>query len=85
MGYVTTNIRLGDEVYQRLRLKAAHERKSLAQLIRDAVDRVYGERPSSTRSRARRNNPFDGIIGMCDTGIKDGAVHHDRDIYGIAP
>ena len=85
MNFVTTNIRLGAEVYQRLRLKAAYERKSLAQLIRDAVDLVYGERPSSKRSRSRRKNPFDGIVGICDSGIKDGAVNHDRDIYGITP
>lgn len=85
MNFVTTNIRLGTDVYQRLRLKAAQERKSLAQLIREAVDRVYGERPSSRRVRSRRKSPFDGIIGICDSGIKDGAVHHDRDIYGIEP
>lgn len=85
MNFVTTNIRLGTDVYQRLRLKAAHERKSLAQLIRDAVAVVYGERPSSKRSRSHRKNPFDGIVGICDSGIRDGAVHHDRDIYGIAP
>jgi hypothetical protein len=85
MNFVTTNIRLGAEVYQRLRLKAVQERKSLAQLIRNAVDVVYGERPSSRHSRTRRKRPFDGLVGICDSGIRDGAVHHDRDIYGIAP
>ena len=85
MQFVTTNIRLGAEIYHRLRLKSVHERKSLAQLIREAVDLVYGERPPSKRSRAHRKHPFNDIVGICDSGIKDGATHHDRDIYGIAP
>ena len=86
MQFVTTNIRLGMEVYQRLRLKAVQERKSLAQLIREAVDAAYGERRRASPSkRARRRDPFFNIIGIGASGIRDGAVHHDRDIYGVEP
>ena len=86
MQFITTNIRLGTEVYQRLRLKAAQERKSLAQLIREAVDAVYGEprRTSSTTSH-RQRDPFFKLVGVCHTKIRDGALHHDRDIYGVEP
>lgn len=84
MQYVTTNIRLGATIYQRLRLKAAYERKSLAQLVREAVDVVYGERPRHSKAhRSIQHDPFFKLIGICETGIKDGAVHHDRDIYGV--
>ena len=84
MRFVTTNVRLGAEVYQRLRLKAVHERKSLAQLIHDAVDVVYGE-PRAVRSSrtSLKRDPFFKLIGICKTKISDGAAHHDRDIYGV--
>ncbi|MBI3997125.1 MAG: hypothetical protein HY352_05630 [Candidatus Omnitrophica bacterium] len=84
MQFVTTNIRLGAEIYQRLRLKAAYERKSLAQLIRDAVEQVYGRPQRTSRLRkGRQADPFFNVIGICRSRVKDGAVHHDRDIYGV--
>ena len=88
MDFVTTNIRLGADVYQRLRLKAAHERKSLAQLIRDAVDAAYGgprHVSPQHKKNTRQHDPFFKIIGLGASGIRDGAVHHDRDIYGVEP
>ena len=88
MQFVTTNIRLGAEVYQRLRLRAVQERKSLAQLIREAVDVVYGERRRSdqkNKKKAWRQDPFFKVIGLGASGLRDGAVHHDRDIYGVEP
>ncbi|MFH0924759.1 MAG: hypothetical protein V1872_03865 [bacterium] len=30
-----------------------------------------------------KKNPFWNIVGMFDDGIDDGAIHHDRDIYGL--
>ena len=84
MEFVTTNIRLGAEIYQRLRLKAAYERKSLAQLIRDAVELAYGEpRRRVSARRSKRRDPFFQIVGICDSGVRDGAERHDRDIYGV--
>ena len=86
MQFVTTNIRLGAEVYQRLRIRAARERKSLAQLIREAVDVVYGaRRRMSPEKTGRQRDPFFNIIGIGSSGIRDGAAHHDRDIYGVEP
>lgn len=85
MQFVTTNIRLGAEIYRRLRLKAVEERKSLAQLIRDAVEQVYGEGPLRGRTRKTvQRDAFFQLVGLCQTGRKDGAVHHDRDIYGVS-
>ena len=81
MNFVTTNIRLGAEIYQRLRLKAAQERKSLAQLIRDAVELAYGEPRQKGLARTHRHqDSFFKIVGIGKSRMRDGAEHHD-DIY----
>lgn len=83
MHYVTTNVRFDAVSYRQLKLRAAEQRKSLAQLVREAVIRVYQTaEPSRTRGRQPRD-PFFRIVGMCATGMTDGAAHHDRDIYGV--
>ncbi len=74
---------MGAEAYRRLRLKAAEQRKSLSQLIREAVDVAYGAPGRRTTRREARHDPFVRIIGVCRTGVRDGALHHDRDIYGV--
>ncbi len=40
MNWVATNIRFPEEEYQKLKMKAARERKSLAAVIREAVNQV---------------------------------------------
>lgn len=85
MQFVTTNIRFDQESYRRLKLLAVEERKSLAQLIREAVEKAYGPPKRSRAHRDWHNDPFFRTVGMCATGIKDGAAQHDRDIYGIQP
>ena len=80
MNFVTTNIRLGAEVYQRLRLKAVQERKSLAQLIRDAVELAYGAPRQGHSRKDWKQDPFFKIVGIGKSRIRDGAERHD-DIY----
>ncbi|MBI4353656.1 MAG: hypothetical protein HY595_00320 [Candidatus Omnitrophica bacterium] len=83
MDFVTTNIRLRSDIYQRLKLKSAHVRKSLAQLIREAVDQTYGgDRPMHQLTSPARRDALFRLVGVCRTGIRDGSVEHDRDIYG---
>ena len=83
MAYVTTNIRLEAGIYRLLKLKSAKERKSLSQLVRDAVAETYG---TATRKLRRnggsRRDPWSGLIGICRSGVRDGAVEHDRYLYG---
>jgi hypothetical protein len=83
MEYVTTNVRLRPGSYQRMKLLSVEEHKSLAQLIREAVEHTYGVARSSKKSVDWHKDPFFKGIGICATGIKDGAVLHDRDIYGV--
>jgi len=80
--YVTTNIRLPKGMLKALKHKAAEEEKSTAQLIREAIEQVFIKKERKLSRREFKKDPFFKIIGICNTGIKDGSVHHDRDIYG---
>lgn len=83
IGYVTTNIRVPKDVLRSLKLKALQEDKSVAQLIREAIEQILFKGERDLGKREFEKDPFLKIIGMCRTGVKDGAIHHDRDIYGI--
>lgn len=79
MEFTATNIRLPRRVLEELKVLAARRRKSLAQLIREAVEQVYslGEAPLDPKK-----DPFYKLVGAWESGIADGSVNHDRDIYG---
>lgn len=83
MQFVTTNVRFDEESYQRLKLLSVEEHKSLARLIREAVEKVYGAPKRSPAQKDWHRDPFFHTVGICATGITDGAVRHDRDIYGV--
>lgn len=81
--YVATNIRLPKEALQELKLRAVREHKSMASMVRDAVEQVYGvPKPKAKSLKEFHKDPIFSIIGICASGMKDGSVHHDREIYG---
>ena len=83
MDYVATNIRFPKQRLQELKLCAVRQHQSLASLIRDAVEQVYGGPPPKAKSlKELHKDPLFSIVGICDSGITDGAREHDRDIYG---
>lgn len=81
MKYTATNIRLPKKTIEALKIKAAKERTSLAQLIRDAIEIAYHV-GTPEKGIDPKKDPFYKLIGAFKSGIKDGALHHDRDIYG---
>jgi hypothetical protein len=82
MEYVATNVRFPRETLQDLKLQAVRRHTSLASLIRDAVEQVYGAPKAKPKSpKGAHEDPLFSIIGICSSGIKDGAREHDRDIY----
>ena len=81
MSFVTTNIRLETGAYKQLKLRSAQMRRSLAQLIREAVERTYQLPEPRGRGGHRARDPLFRVVGICRTGIRDGSVEHDRDIY----
>lgn len=80
---VATNIRLPQKTLEYLKIIAAKERKSFACLVREALDETYGIDAKTKSKKTRAKDPFYRLCGIGKSGIKDGAVHHDRDIYGI--
>ena len=83
MEYIVTNIRFDRESYRRLKLLAVEAHKSLSQLVREAVEQVYAGSRASKKSSDWHKDPFFDVVGLCASRIKDGALRHDRDIYGV--
>jgi predicted DNA-binding protein len=75
---VATNIRLTEEALKELKYRAIEEKKSVNQLVREAIDLYLSVR----RPDASAEDPFEKIIGSAHSGICDGSVKHDRYIYG---
>lgn len=76
---VATNIRLPEEVLKTLKYKAIEENKSVNQLIREAIEMSL---TTSIQPKKHVKDPFEGVIGIAKSGIKDGSTKHDRYIYG---
>lgn len=76
---VATNIRLPEEVLKALKYKAIEEKKSVNQLIREAIERALVIAPQPER---QTRDPFQDVIGIARSGIKDGSTKHDRYLYG---
>lgn len=76
---IATNIRLPEEVLKTLKYKAIEERKSVNQLIREAIE-TFLSVPNHSGSTDR--DTFDAVIGIAKSGIKDGSVKHDAYLYG---
>lgn len=79
MEYEATNIRLPKKTIEALRIKAAKERTSLAQLVRDAIEATYRIGMTS-KGVDPQTDPFAKLIGSVKSGDPHGAENHD-DIY----
>ncbi len=75
---VATNIRLPEEVLKALKYKAIEERKSVNQLIREAIEESLA---ISSESERKGKDSFDTIVGIAKSGIKDASVRHDKYLY----
>jgi len=76
---VATNIRLPEEVLKELKYRAIEEKKSVNQLVREAIE-IYLSIDEQTEGA--RTDPFEKIIGSVRSGVKDGSVKHDEYLYG---
>lgn len=76
---VATHIRLPEEILKMLKYKAIEERKSVNQLIQEAIERDLGVQ---TPARTDAPDSFDSLIGSVRSGAADGSVSHDDYLYG---
>lgn len=81
MQYSATLIRLPKKTIEALKIRAAKERLSLAQLVRDAIEQTY-HIEASEKTISPKDDPFYRLIGAWQSGRKSGARDHDREIYG---
>jgi len=80
MAMARTQIYLTEEQRRQLKLLADRRRKSMAEVIREAIQE-YITRQVEDLGELCRADPLRDIIGLGASGIADGSVHHDRDIY----
>lgn len=76
---IATNIRLPEETLKALKYKAIEEKKSVNQLIREAIELSLA---AVTQAERPGKDPFDEVIGIAKSGIKDASTKHDRYLYG---
>jgi hypothetical protein len=75
---VATNLRLPEELLKALKYKAIEEKTSVNQLIREAVELSLA---AAAQPKSRGKDPFENIIGIAKSGIKDGSTKHDHYLY----
>ncbi len=76
---VATNIRLREELLKTLKYKAIEEKKSVNQLIREAIEMSLAVAPELGEVE---KDPFEDMIGIARSGIKDASSKHDLYLYG---
>lgn len=74
MAMTRTQIYLTEEQRGKIQRLAELEHKSMAQVIREAVEEYVIRQTSN-------EDPLWDIVGLGSSGITDGSIHHDRDIY----
>jgi hypothetical protein len=76
---VATNIRLPEDLLKTLKYRAIEEKKSVNQIIREAIEMSLAAAPQPEECE---KDSFEDLIGIARSGIKDGSSKHDRYLYG---
>lgn len=76
---VATNIRISEEVLKSLKYRAIEERKSVNQLIREAIESFIAV---DIQPERHVKDSFENVIGIAKSGIKNGSTKHDYYLYG---
>jgi len=76
---IATNIRLSEDLLKVLKYRAIEEKKSVNQIIREAIEMSLAAAP---QTEERPKDPLEDIIGIARSGIKDASSKHDRYLYG---
>ena len=90
---IRTQVYVPEDLYEEVR-RVSYERKiSIAGVVREALAQyllaekakpkaVTLEEEKELSDEELRNHPLYQIIGMCSSGLGDGAENHDYYIYG---
>jgi len=77
---IATNIRLPEELLKALKYRAVEERKSVNQMIREAIEISLA---AASRPEGCEKDPFEDVIGIGRSGIKDGSLSHDQYLHEV--
>ena len=75
---IATNIRLPEDLLKALKYRAIEEKKSVNQIIREAIEISLAVSPLPEK---REKDPFEEVIGIARSGIKDASSKHDHYLY----
>ena len=78
MQYVSTQLKLPETVMKELKRRAAREKKSMSQIVGDALLQTLTVREETVDYK---KDPFNRLIGMAHSGTRDGSVKHDQYLY----
>src|SRR4030067_3437838 len=76
---IATNIRLPEDLLKALKYRAIEEKKSMNQIIREAIEMSLAAPP---QAEEREKDPFEEVIGIARSAIKDVSSKHQRYPYG---
>lgn len=76
---IATNIRLPEDLLKALKYRAIEEKKSVNQIIREAIETSLAVVP---QAEGREKDAFEEVIGIARSGVKDASSRHDRYLYG---
>ena len=76
---IATNIRLPEELLKALKYRAIEEKKSVNQIIREAIEMSLA---AAHQPEEHEMDPLEDLIGIARSGIKDASSKHDRYLYG---
>lgn len=79
MNFVTTNIRLPKDILKKLKHKAVEDNKSVSHLIREAIQKLL---LSPQEKDNYKEDSFNDVIGIAESGPRDGSTKHDSYLYG---
>ena len=82
MSYVTTNVRLEEDLHRALKHLAVERGTSAAEIVREAIRRFIEKPPPPEQEWRIEDDPFWKVIGIGSSGISDGSVNHDNYLYG---
>jgi plasmid stability protein len=75
---ISTNIRLPEDLLKALKYRAIEEKKSMNQIIREAIEMSLSAVP---QPEEHKKDSFEDVIGIAKSGIKDASSKHDLYLY----
>jgi predicted transcriptional regulator len=74
MAMTRTQVYLTEEQHRHIQRLAEAQHKTMAQIIREVLEEYIVQRSTD-------ESAWWDIVNLGSSGITDGSIHHDRDIY----